>query len=183
MCRNRAAAQKTALFGILSAQALALSFLEGLLPAFLPVQGMKIGFSNIVTMYCVSSLGIPYALAVTVFKAFFALVTRGASASLLSLSGGLLSLLGMIVLLRLKPFMLGFIGIGTVSALLHNAGQLFVCVFLVGKTVFALSPVLIVLSVVTGILTGAILKYTLPLLQKQYALMLNSNNKNSTQER
>ncbi len=181
MSKTRAAAQKTALFGLLCAQALALSFLEGLLPSFLPVQGMKIGFSNIITMYCVYSLGVPYALFVTVFKAFFALITRGASAFLLSLSGGLLSLLGMIILLKFKRFKLGFSGVGIISALLHNAGQLFVCAFLVGKTVFALSPLLIVLSVVTGVLTGTVLKYTLALLQKQYALIINK--KNNIQER
>ncbi|HOD02241.1 MAG TPA: Gx transporter family protein, partial [Clostridiales bacterium] len=88
MSKKLVAAQKTALFGILSAQALLLSFLEGLLPSFFPVQGIKLGLSNIVTMYCVSSPGISYALAVTLFKAFFALITRGAVASLLSLSGG-----------------------------------------------------------------------------------------------
>ena len=173
MSKKLVAAQKTALFGILSAQALLLSFLEGLLPSFFPVQGIKLGLSNIVTMYCVSSPVISYALAVTLFKAFFALITRGAVASLLSLSGGLLSLLGMIVFFRLLPGKLGYVGIGVICALLHNAGQIIVCALLMGKTVFALSPLLIALSVITGTVTGIALKYTLPLLEKQSMRFLN----------
>lgn len=173
MRKKRAAAQKTALFGILCAQAIALSFLEGLLPPLLPVQGMKIGLSNIVTMYCVYALGASYGLAVTLFKAVFALLTRGFTAFLLSLSGGLLSLLAMIVLFRLKPNRFGFIGIGVICALMHNTGQLLVCALLTGKTIFALTPALIILGVLTGIITGVTLKYTLPLLQKQRELILN----------
>ena len=56
-------ARKTALLGILCAQAIALSFLESLIPAlpFLP-PGAKPGFSNIVTMFAVLTLGLPQAM-------------------------------------------------------------------------------------------------------------------------
>lgn len=74
-------ARKTALLGILCAQAIALSFLENLIPSlpFLP-PGAKPGFSNIVTMFTVLTLGLPQAMCITVFKALFALMTRGATA-------------------------------------------------------------------------------------------------------
>ena len=70
-------ARKTALLGILCAQAIALSFLESLIPAlpFLP-PGAKPGFSNIVTMFAVLTFGLPQAMCITVFKALFALARR-----------------------------------------------------------------------------------------------------------
>ena len=58
------AARRAALLGLLSALALALSFLEGLLPP-LPVPGARLGLSNLVTMYALSALGLPSALAIT----------------------------------------------------------------------------------------------------------------------
>ena len=61
-------ASKAALLGILCAVAVALSFLEGLLPA-LPIPGAKLGLSNIVTMYALSALGLPAALAVAALGA------------------------------------------------------------------------------------------------------------------
>ena len=89
-------ARKTALLGILCAQAIALSFLESLIPAlpFLP-PGAKPGFSNIVTMFAVLTFGLPQAMCITVFKALFALATRGATAFFMSLAGGVLSTLAM----------------------------------------------------------------------------------------
>ena len=70
-----------ALTGLLAALALALSFLEGLLPPlpFLP-PGAKLGLSNIVTMYAAGTLGLPYAVFLALLKGGFALLTRGAVA-------------------------------------------------------------------------------------------------------
>ena len=66
-------AGRVALLGILCALAVALSFLEGLLPV-LPVPGAKLGLSNIVVMATLSSMNLPAALAVVFVKAAFALL-------------------------------------------------------------------------------------------------------------
>ena len=186
MSRNTGT-QKTALLGILCAQALAVSALEGMLPAFLPLPGAKPGFSNIVTMFCVSSLGVPYALAVTLFKAVFALITRGSVAFFLSLSGGLLSLALMAVFLRIRPGVLGLTGVGVVCALAHNAGQLLTASVILGEELFSLAPLLALMSVVTGLLTGTALKLTLPFFKRQCAFLQNktalSDKRNNTEKR
>ena len=93
--------QKIALTGVLAAQALALSFLENLLPAlpFLP-PGVKLGLSNIVTMFCAGSLGFTTAFCVTVIKSLFVFLTRGATAFFMSLGGGLLSTLAMCLMIK-----------------------------------------------------------------------------------
>ncbi|NLA76571.1 MAG: Gx transporter family protein, partial [Clostridiales bacterium] len=125
-------AEKAALLGILGAEALAVSFLEGLIPSFLPVSGMKPGFSNIVTMFACSSLGISYAAFIVVFKAFFALLTRGATAFFMSLAGGILSLIVMAIVFRLGTRGFGLIGTGIASALAHNTGQLIIARVILG---------------------------------------------------
>ncbi len=158
-----------ALLGILSAQALALSYLEGLLPALpgLP-PGAKPGFSNIVTMFTASAMGLRQALYITLIKAVFAGLTRGPTALFMSFSGGLLSTMVMWLLLRLKKQLFGIIGVSVASAVAHNAGQLLAAVVLTGtKAIIGYAPLLTVFAIVTGIITGAVLKAVIPVLIKQ----------------
>ena len=86
-------ARKAASMGLLMALAIALNFLENLIPA-LPAMplGVKLGLSNIVVAYCLFYLGGREALFVAVLKSGFVLLTRGVVAGAASISGGLLSL-------------------------------------------------------------------------------------------
>ena len=85
-------ARRAAELGIFAALALVLSFLESLLPP-LPMMppGAKLGLSNIVTMFLASSQGLVPALLIALLKGLFAGVTRGFTAMVLSLAGGMLS--------------------------------------------------------------------------------------------
>ena len=120
--------KKIALLGMFCALSVAISYIETLIPPLVPVPGVKPGFSNIVTMFATVSLGFPYGLAVAVFKAMFALITRGVTAFFMSLCGGLLSLVMMWILFRFTKTSIGYIGIGVLSAISHNMGQLAVAV-------------------------------------------------------
>ena len=93
--------RKTALLGMLAAAALALSFLENLIPGLpgLP-PGAKPGFSNIATMAAAAQLGFAGAFPITLLKAGFAGLTRGATAFFMSTAGGVLSMLVMLPLLH-----------------------------------------------------------------------------------
>ena len=159
--------QRVAVFGMMGALALALSFFEGLLPAFafLP-PGAKPGLSNIVTMFAACSLGLPAALYIVLIKALFALLTRGVTAFFMSLCGGILSAVAMYLLFK-KNEKIGLIGISVISALMHNLGQLAVSFFLVGSTaVFGYAPFLIAFGIISGILTGAVFRILLPAVNK-----------------
>ncbi len=161
--------QKTALLGILGAQALALSFFENLLPAvpFLP-PGVKLGLSNIVTMFTAGTMGFFSALAVTLIKSLFALLTRGVTAFFMSFGGGLLSTIAMCLMIKFAKEKSGYIGIAVVSSLSHNFGQLTVSIIITGTTAMVnYAPVLLVSGIVMGIITGIILKAVMPLLIKQ----------------
>lgn len=158
--------KKLALLGMFCALAMALSFLESLIPPIIPVPGVKPGFSNIVTMLSLSAFGAPYALAVTLFKALFALITRGVTAFFMSLCGGLLSLGVMIILFRIFKKHIGYIGIGVLCAVAHNLGQLTVAAVLLGNTILNITPVLLISGVICGIITGTVFHYTIPVLNK-----------------
>lgn len=160
---------KLALGAVLAAQAIALGFIESLLPpiAFLP-PGAKPGFSNIVTMFAAGSIGLPTAIAITLIKGLFAFVTRGFTAAVMSLSGGLLSTLAMYLLLRYTRQKLGLIGISVICALCHNAGQLAAATFITGTaSVAAYFPALAAFGIVTGAVTGIILRAVIPAMEKQ----------------
>lgn len=161
-------AYKTALTGIMCALAVALGFLESLLPPmpWLP-PGAKPGFSNIITMFAAGNLGLPSALIIAVAKGCFAFVTRGFTAGIMSLSGGILSAVAMYLMLRLASGKLGLIGISVISALFHNLGQLAAAVFITGTASIAYyAPALALFGIASGAVTGVVLGAVMPALEK-----------------
>lgn len=154
-----------ALTGVLAALALALSFLEGLLPP-LPMTppGFKLGLSNIVSMYAAGSLGLPCALFLAVLKGGFAFLTRGAAAGAMSLSGGVLSTL--CVWLLWKREKASFLLLGGCGALAHNAAQLLCAWAITATPVVFYIPFLLLLGILTGALTGTVLKLIFPYLER-----------------
>lgn len=146
---------------LLSAVALVLSYIEMTLPD-LPfvIPGMKLGLSNIVTMFALFAINIWSALAICIVKAVFALVTRGMTAALMSLCGAILSTLAMYIVLKFDCF--GFIGVGVCGAFCHNLGQILVAFVLTDSTVFAYLFVLGLVSIVTGSITAFVVYIILP---------------------
>ena len=172
--RTNNTAYKTALCAILCAQALALSWLENLLPPlpYMP-PGAKPGFSNIVTMFTAGSLGLGQAMAVTLIKAGFAFLTRGATAGAMSLAGGTLSTFVMWLLLCFTKEKAGLIGISVICAAAHNAAQLTVAAFITGtKSVMYYAPFLGLYAVAAGAVTGLLLRAVMPALEKQKNLFI-----------
>lgn len=159
---------KIALTAILCALAIALNFLEGSIPPvpFLP-PGAKPGFSNIITMFAAGSLGFPQAIAIALVKGIFSFVTRGATAGIMSLSGGFLSAIAMYLLMRYARKHLGLIGISVICALCHNMGQLIAAMFITSTANIAYyAPALAVFGIATGAVTGVILRAVIPALEK-----------------
>ena len=169
MKKDKNLTRKIALTGIMCTLALALSYLETLIPAYPGFPpGAKPGLSNIVTMFMAGSSGTPYAFFITIIKGLFAGVTRGFTAMLMSLSGGILSTAAACLLFRFAKNKLGYIGISIVCAVCHNIGQLAAACIISGTAslVVGYGPLLLIFAVVTGLLTGAILKAVMPTLAK-----------------
>lgn len=153
--------RKLTLCALFSAVAVALNALEGLLPtaAFMP-PGAKLGISNVVTMFMSLRIGIFEALATALIKSLFVLATRGFSAFVMSLSGGIVSTLACCFMLKYCKKIFGFVGVGIVGAFLHNCAQVLVCMIAAGKAVLSYIPFLAVASVVTGAFSGILLSLT-----------------------
>ena len=168
MPQNRRSYEKTrriALSGLLFALAMALSFIEGTLtiPGLLP--GMKLGLANIVVMYALFFMGPRQALVLDVLKALFVFLVSGFTAGLLSLCGGLLSLLVMWVLYYKLPFRPTWFILSVCGALSHNIGQLLGAGLILSSAMsLYYAPVMLVLGLVMGALTSLTLRAILPAL-------------------
>jgi heptaprenyl diphosphate synthase len=150
---------------MLFAVSIILNFIEGLYVIYPAFPGIKLGLSNLPVMFSLLSLSPSTALSIALTKSLFVLITRGVSAGILSLSGGLLSILVMLTVLKVskKSVSLSFTGI--LGAVSHNLAQLCAVSLLWGtKSVFALSPILIVSGIIFGTLNAVLLKVTLPYL-------------------
>ena len=160
---------RVAFMGISGALALVLGFLEHMLIPdipFLPV-GAKPGLSNIVTMYVIETAGLICGIYITLIKSIFALITRGVTASLMSLAGGILSCLITALLIKRKDRLFSFVGIGIAGALMHNFGQLAVACIISGTpALFGYGRYLMIFALITGTVTGGMLLLIMPGINK-----------------
>lgn len=153
---------------LLFAMAVVLMILEGMIPPItaLPA-GVKLGLSNIIVMYVLFFIGKKDAFTILLLKSGFVFLTRGATAFLMSLSGGILSILVMILLLSLKKVKISYIIISVCASISHNVAQLIVSsILLKSTTTFYYAPVLVISGIVMGVVTGVILKIMLPVMKK-----------------
>ena len=142
--------------GLLLALSVVLNLAEGMLPA-LPAMppGVRLGLSNMVTLYCVFFLGWREALTIACLKSGFVLLTRGAAAGFISFSGGLLSVLVMLLTARTDKLSILFKSV--LGALAHNLGQLLVAAFIVSNIkVFVYFPVLLFTGMICGTVIGCL---------------------------
>ena len=146
------------LCAVLSALALALSYMESFFPLALivPLPGVKLGLANIVTLYALYALGFPSALAILLVRCTLgALFAGNASALLFSLLGGLSALLVMALLSRTKK--LSIFGVSIEGAAAHNCGQVCAALITLGSTApLYYLPFLLLVSLFTGALSGLI---------------------------
>jgi heptaprenyl diphosphate synthase len=159
--------KKIVLTAILFALALILSIVENFLPTVpIPVPGIKFGLANIVVMYTLFFIGKSSAMSIVILKALFVLMTRGAVASFLSLTGGIFSILIMIILLSIFKDKISYLILSIFGAIFHNIGQ-FTAVSLIytGMNLWFYLPPLLIFGVIAGLVTSIILRFILPALK------------------
>lgn len=162
---------------ILSALAMILSFVEGMLPE-LPVPGARFGLANLCVMTAIDIDGLRGGLCVSLFKAFFATITRGPVAGLMSLCGSVASIFVMWLLIKHDRKIFGYVGVGVFGAVSHNTGQFIVSFIIIGKAVLYYFPFLIVAAVFTGAITGFINSILLPAIKKSVVTNKQTINNN-----
>lgn len=156
------------LTALLFAVALVLSVVENSLPPVSGgVPGVKLGLSNIAVMFALFFLYKRQALIIAILKAFFVVITRGPIAGLLSLAGGVLSIVVMALLIFVFKDRISYLILSISGAIAHNLGQ-FVIVSLIYTNMYLLVylPVLLIAGIVAGIATSTLLKFILPAFKK-----------------
>ena len=90
--------KKLATLSILISVAMILSYIESLVPPLVAVPGVKVGLSNIATVFALYALGWPYAIIVSVVRVFLSALLFGNFVSLIySLSGAAVALVFFLV--------------------------------------------------------------------------------------
>ena len=113
------------LCAVLTALALAFSYLENFFPLSLaiPIPGIKLGLANIVTVFALYALGPAQALLILTGRCLLGAVFAGnMNALIFSLLGGFSAMLVMILLSRSRHLSIYGVSIGGAAA--HNCGQI-----------------------------------------------------------
>lgn len=148
-------ARKPALLGLLTAVALTIFLVEAQLPPVLPVPGVKLGLANIVTVFTVFALGPGEGILVLAARIFLGAVFCGNFSSILySAAGGACAIAVTIALRRILTRKQLFVA-GCLGAMAHSIGQIAMAALVLGMaSVFVYLPVLLAVSLVTGLFTG-----------------------------
>ena len=129
--------------------------------------GVRLGLSNIVTMYALFVLGPVSGYTIAVLKSLFVLLTRGAVAACMSVSGGLFSVTVMLLLGLLPGIKKQYLLLSVFGGASHNIGQLIAARFIINNFyVWYYLPVLLAAGLLMGAVTGLALRVILPYLNR-----------------
>ena len=155
------------LVSVMAALSLGLYALESLIPPIVPVPGVKLGLSNIITLICIYIIGRKAAFAVLLIRIFLSSLLFGQPVSLVfSLFGGILSFVVMAILIRFFDKS-NIWAISVFGAFSHNFGQIIAAVIITRELSVAYYFLfLIISSVVTGVFTGICAQAAIKKLEK-----------------
>lgn len=147
--------KRLVLMALLCAIALTIFLVEAQIPMPVPIPGIKLGLSNIITVFAVFILGPREAAAILFVRIFLGAVFAGNFSSILySAAGGACAIAVTIGLRRILTARQIWIA-GCMGAIAHSLGQMAAAVWITGTPSIAIYlPVLIVCSIFTGLFTG-----------------------------
>ncbi len=147
--------EKIAQYGLITALALVLSWVESLLPP-LGVPGVKLGLPNLAVVFALYRLGVRDACVISLVRVVLVALLFGNGAALAySIAGAALSLSLMGLLKKTGKF--SSIGVSVAGGVAHNAGQILVAMVLLETARLAwYLPVLWVSGTVAGVLIGIV---------------------------
>ena len=146
---------KLTLMALLTAIALTIFMIEAQIPAPVPVPGVKLGLSNIVTVFAVFVLGSKEAAMILAARIFLGAVFSGNFSTIFySGAGGLCAILvtiGLKNILTAKQLWVA----GALGAVAHSVGQMAAAVVITQTPgLIAYLPIMTACSILTGLFTG-----------------------------
>ena len=154
--------RKLTQMALLTAIALTIFMVEAQIPALVPVPGVKLGLSNIVTVFAVFAMGSREAALILSARIFLGAVFAGNFSTIFySAAGGTLAILTTILLRKLLTEKQLWVA-GILGAIAHSIGQMTMAIAIT-RTVGLVSylPVMIVCSIITGLFTGLCAQFLL----------------------
>lgn len=147
--------RKLTRMALLCAIALTIFMVEAQLPPPVPLPGIKLGLSNIITVFAVFVIGPGEAAAILFVRIFLGAVFAGNFSTILySGTGGICAIGVTILLLQLLNRKQLWVA-GVLGAIAHSIGQMAVAVWMTGTTAILIYlPAMIACSIVTGLFTG-----------------------------
>lgn len=147
---------RAAYFGVFTALALILNYVEMLIPINFGIPGAKLGLANLIIVIVLYKTDWKEALLLSVTRIVLAGFIFGNMFSILySLAGGILSLAVQAVLKKQGSFSVA--GVSIAGGVSHNIGQLIVAMIVVETyQVGYYLPVLLISGLLTGLLIGVI---------------------------
>lgn len=148
--------KKTAKIGMFIALAMIFSYIEAIIPINFGIPGIKLGIANIVVVTSLYVLGFKETIGISLIRILLMGILFGNVFSFIySLSGGILSLMGMIICKKFKLF--STVGVSVVGGILHNLGQLIAASIVLNNLSIAYYfSVLLISGVVTGFVIGIV---------------------------
>ena len=145
--------KKLVLLALLDAIALTIFMVEAQIP--MPIFGIKLGLSNIVTVFTVFAIGPLEGTLVLFVRIFLGSVFAGNFSSILySGAGGLCAILVTLLLRKILTDKQLWVA-GCMGAVAHSIGQICMAMIVSGTPAIAVYlPVMIACSIVTGLFTG-----------------------------
>ncbi|MBQ7896361.1 MAG: Gx transporter family protein [Oscillospiraceae bacterium] len=157
-CKSKFTTQKLARLALLTAAAVVLGYIEGIITAFAPLPpGVKLGLANTVVLYSIYTLDLGATLILIILKVILTGFMSGnlAAAFLYSMAGAVLSLISMLIVKSIGKDSVSIVGVSVVGAVFHNVGQLLVAALILNTPgILFYVFVLMISAVVTGALTG-----------------------------
>ena len=148
--------RRLARYALLTALAMALSWLESLAPLAAAIPpGVKLGLTNLVVVFALYRMSLRDAAAISLIRVVLVAFTFGNSYSFAySLAGAALSLAVMALLKRSGKFSL--LGVSVAGAVSHNIAQVLVAMAVMETSRLAwYLPVLLVSGIAAGVCVGA----------------------------
>jgi len=147
--------RKLTLLALLSAIALTIFMVEAQIPPIVPLPGVKLGLANIVTVFTVFVLGAKEGIAVLFVRIFLGTVFAGNFSTIFYSAGGGICAIGVTILLKKLLTERQLWVAGCLGAIAHSVGQMAVAMTLLGTpSLIIYLPVMIVISIITGLFTG-----------------------------
>lgn len=147
--------KKMVTLALFTTVALTIYLLESVIPTVVPIPGVKLGLSNIITLYVMIKYGNKDAFLVLITRILLASIFAGQMMSLLySLLGGCLCFSAMCIINKLLHNRYIYIT-SVIGAIFHNVGQLIAAMLVLQSvSVLAYFYILLISGVVTGLFTG-----------------------------